>query len=317
MIKICFCGDVMLGRLVNNVLERDNFKYVWGSTLKIWKKADFRIINLECVISSKGKKWKPFKKVFHFRASLKAINCLKVAKIDCVCLANNHTLDYGKEAFLEMLNILKINKIGYCGAGKNFEEAKRPFEKKVRNNLIKIFNFTDNMPEWKANKNNAGINFIRIDEKSAEDILKYSGNEDSIKILSLHWGPNMLRYPLQNHIQFAEKLIKSFKIIFGHSSHLFQPIQVFGNNVCIYDCGDFIDDYYVDPFLRNDETFLFLAYFKNSFLKKLKLFPCLISNMQVNLAKGELAKVICKKMVEISKIFGTKFEFKKNLTIKF
>ena len=45
--KILFTGDVMLGRLLNNVINWENYKYVWGDTLNIIRGADLAII---CVI---------------------------------------------------------------------------------------------------------------------------------------------------------------------------------------------------------------------------------------------------------------------------
>lgn len=50
-------GDVMLGRLVNSVLDNDAYTYVWGDTIDIIRNADLSLINLECVISSKGTEW--------------------------------------------------------------------------------------------------------------------------------------------------------------------------------------------------------------------------------------------------------------------
>ena len=35
--QILFTGDVMLGRLVNNVFANNEFTYVWGNTINIIK----------------------------------------------------------------------------------------------------------------------------------------------------------------------------------------------------------------------------------------------------------------------------------------
>jgi len=64
--KILFTGDVMLGRLLNNVLNRKNYMYIWGDTLDIIRNANLSLINLECAISSKGREWNKTFKVFHF-----------------------------------------------------------------------------------------------------------------------------------------------------------------------------------------------------------------------------------------------------------
>lgn len=69
-----------------------------------YKKADLRLVNLECVIAKDGIPWDKTPKVFFFRADPHAIDVLKIAEVNYVSLANNHTLDFGEEALLEMIN---------------------------------------------------------------------------------------------------------------------------------------------------------------------------------------------------------------------
>ena len=175
--QILFTGDVMLGRLVNNVLANNEFTYVWGDTIDIIKGADFSLINLECSISSRGKEWNKTFKVFHFRANPDAINVLNSAAIDYVALANNHILDYDVEALLDTVDLLTKNNIFHSGAGKNLEEAMEPafMKKKLKiksskinsnynydceenNNskntiTIGVISLTDNEPQWEAKGN--------------------------------------------------------------------------------------------------------------------------------------------------------------------
>ena len=113
----------MLGRLVNSVLSKSNYAYVWGDTIDIIRNADISLINLECVIASTGTEWNKTFKLFHFRSHPEAIEVLKAASIDYVSLANNHTLDYDIEALIEMLNLLDKNKIAHSGAGRDLNEA--------------------------------------------------------------------------------------------------------------------------------------------------------------------------------------------------
>src|SRR5512143_1036996 len=96
--KLLFVGDVMLGRLVNDMLKDEPPEYPWGDTLRVFREADFRAANLECVMSDVGEPWSATYKVFHFRTDSKNVEVLKKARIDFVSLANNHTLDFGYEA---------------------------------------------------------------------------------------------------------------------------------------------------------------------------------------------------------------------------
>ena len=64
--------------------------------------ADIRIGNLECVVATGGD---PADKNFTFRAHPRTLPVLK-RHFDAVALANNHSGDYGRAAFAEMLGLL-------------------------------------------------------------------------------------------------------------------------------------------------------------------------------------------------------------------
>ena len=80
-LKLVFVGDVMLGRLVNDALERVSAEYPWGDTTAIFRQADWRACNLECVISDRGTPWGMTPKEFHFRSDGKNVAVLKAAGI--------------------------------------------------------------------------------------------------------------------------------------------------------------------------------------------------------------------------------------------
>jgi len=65
--------------------------------------------------------------------------------------------------------------------------------------------------------------------------------------------------------------------------------------------------------LRNDRSFFYKVCVDTSGIKKVKLIPLLISNMQVNMAEGENIKEAEKKIKKLSAQFSTKID---NLIIK-
>jgi poly-gamma-glutamate capsule biosynthesis protein CapA/YwtB (metallophosphatase superfamily) len=297
--QILFAGDVMLGRLVNEVLANAQFTYVWGDTIDIIKRADFSLINLECPVSSKGKEWNKTIKVFHFRANLDAIQVLNSASIDYVSLANNHILDYDIEALLDTLDILDKNNISHSGAGRNLKEAMKPaiIEKKLKpkpsnnhdsyynvdneeannndsKNTIRIglISLTDNEPDWEAKYDQAGINYIptALDPDRyyyrLQNYIENAKKQSDLVIVSSHVGPHFRETPSMKYVNFAHKIIDfGADIYWGHSNHMPQGIELYkhndNNKIILYDCGDFIDDYAIDSNYRNDLSFIFLLHF--------------------------------------------------------
>src|SRR5574339_575647 len=116
----------MLGRLVDQHVIRNRSvrpEALWGDVLPVMVSADCRVINLECMISTRGEEWHPATKAFHFRAGLRAVDFLKAARIDGVTLANNHVLDYGAEALSDCLHMLDQAGIKRPGAGNPLDES--------------------------------------------------------------------------------------------------------------------------------------------------------------------------------------------------
>ena len=84
----------------------------------------------------------------------------------------------------------------------------------------------------------------------------------------------MRERPPQEFIDFAHALIDlGVDLIHGHSAHIFQGVEVYKGKIILYDTGDFIDDYAVDPYLRNDRSFLFLIECSHKRIQRLTLLP--------------------------------------------
>lgn len=313
--KILLIGDIMLGRLVNEVLQQESPDYPWGDTLDIFKKADLRICNLECVISDKGQPWTITPKVFHFRTDRKNIAVLKKARINMVSLANNHVLDYEEEALLDMLEILDRKGIEHAGAGINLVEASSlavleiPGQKGVFK--VGMIAFTDNEPQWEVG-NQPGVFYVPIDleDKRAQVLIKEIGKakkDVDFLIVSAHWGPNWGYRPESQHIPFAKALIDAgADIVFGHSAHVFQGVEIYKGKPILYSTGNFIDDYAVDEIEKNDQSFVFVVETEGNRIKGLKLYPTVIRNMQARKAQGDEKVEIIAKMKDLCNEFDIK-----------
>ena len=119
----------------------------------------------------------------------------------------------------------------------------------------------------------------------------------------------MRERPTQEFIDFAHAMIDAgVDIIHGSRAHIIQPIEVYNNKLIMYDTGDFVDDYRVDPVLRNDQALFYEVHMEKendkTSIVKLNLTPLLISNMQVNLATGKDKQQITERIKNLSAEFG-------------
>lgn len=304
---IGLAGDTMLGRSVNKTIAKKGYAYPWGNILPILKQTDLNLINLENTFTTSMKK---LPKVFNFKSNPGNIQSLKQANITVVNLANNHILDFGDEGFFDTIKALDSVDIKHVGAGENQQKAKQAAIITKNNIKIGIIGYTDNEPGWKAQTNKPGINYIKVgDIATIQQDVNIIRRQVDLLIVTIHWGPNMRQRPNQEFINFAHAIIDSgVDIIHGHSAHIFQGIEVYHNKLIMYDTGDFVDDYAVDPLLRNDQGLFFIVTVTKTGIKKVELIPLLISDFQVNYAKGRQKKEILDRIKTLSAKFGTKIE---------
>jgi len=308
-IVIGFAGDVMVGRLVNDYLTHVPPEYLWGDVLPLMLSTDLNIINLEAALTYSERE---VAKVFNFKADPTKVEVLKVADIDVVNLANNHVLDYDKEGLLETLSTLEAADILYTGAGEVLASTKKPVVVTSCGMKIGILGVTDNEPGWKATGSTPGIHYIDIGDIGAikKDIAGLKENVDVV-IMTMHWGPNMRERPTRSFVDFAHQLVDcGVDIIHGHSAHIFQGIEIYRGKLIMYDTGDFVDDYYVDPYLRNDRSFFFLVEVDRQGFRSLQLIPTCISSFQVNMAQDVDLMETMERMRLLSREFKTPLEVK-------
>ena len=306
-VVIGFAGDVMIGRTVDPVISREGYLYVWGDVLPVLRSTDVNIINLETTLTTSNKK---VPKVFNFKAAPDKVKSLTEAHITIANIANNHILDYSEEGMTETIHTLEKAGILYAGAGMNSDEAAKPVILEKKKFRIGLLGFTDNEPGWEAGTDKSGTNYINVSnethrQRSLEAIEKLRKQVD-IVIVSLHWGPNMREAPSKPFVAFAHEMIEhGADIIHGHSAHIFQAIEVYKNKLILYDTGDFVDDYVVNPVLKNNHSFFYKVEISNEGIENLELIPVLISNYQVNLAEKESYEWSMKRVQQLSSPFGT------------
>ena len=308
MVRIGLAGDTMIGRLVNIAISERGYSYPWGNILSLLSSTDLNLVNLETTLTTSID---VVPKTFNFKADPDKVQTLQIGNIHAVNIANNHILDFGESGLIETIQTLNYAGIAHVGAGINIQEAKRPIIYAKNGIRIGIIGYADYPQEWAATDTKPGINYIQIGDVSPikKDIADIRKKVDLL-ILSIHWGPNMRQRPTQEFRDFAHAIIDAgVDILHGHSAHVFQGIEQYGDGLILYDTGDFVDDYAVTQSLRNDWALFFeiTAEKKDAKvkIKQLKLVPLFISNMQVNKAEGLTAAKILEKIRLLSQEFNT------------
>lgn len=350
-VTLFLAGDVMTGRGVDQVLPHPgdpqlfedyvmsaadyvtlaeaangpipwpvDFAYVWGDALaELDRRAPaVRLINLETAVTTSAA---PEPKGINYRMNPKNVPVLNAARVDCCSLANNHVLDWGVPGLVETLDTLAGTGIEQVGAGRTQAEAAAPALLPVPGGRVIVFAFgapSSGVPRtWAATADRPGVSFLAdLKERTIAAIgeaVQAHERDGDIVVVSLHWGGNWGYEIPRDRILFARGLIDraGVDIVFGHSAHHRQAIEVHNGKLILYGCGDFIDDYEgirgYEAY-RDDLVLMYLPTVRqdDGTLEQLHMVPYQIRKMRLNRAKPHDAAWLADVLTREGHRFGTR-----------
>ncbi|KAJ5697773.1 hypothetical protein N7488_011457 [Penicillium malachiteum] len=128
---------------------------------------------------------------------------------------------------------------------------------------VHVYSASDHPQDWASIPT---FHFIDYSESTRERLkilcmesgMKSNSSESdarpALKIFSVHWGPNYSWSPSDRIRSLAHFLVDEcdVDIVYGHSSHHVQGVEVYHGNIILYGCGDFVNDYVFRETFRND-----------------------------------------------------------------
>lgn len=258
-VAIGLLGDVMLGRGVGSELASGRQpEQLWAPELRaLAASLDVVICNLECAISERGAPTTLIPgKPFFFRGPPAALATLQAIGVSAVTLANNHALDFGPFALADTVETLSSAGIEIAGAGPHREAARRPAMLEAAGRRVAVVAATDHPAEYAAAPAGWGVACAALRRSPPQwllDEIAAARRRCDLVIAFPHWGPNMVVRPAAWQREAAAALQDAgAHLVAGHSAHLFGGVQWTRAGPILYDLGDALDDYIVDPALRND-----------------------------------------------------------------
>jgi poly-gamma-glutamate synthesis protein (capsule biosynthesis protein) len=280
-VSLFLCGDVMLGRGVDQLLPhpldpaipeayvrdardyialaeaahgvvpRDGgFGYPWGEALALLRAAapQVRIVNLETAVTTYDG-FVPGKAV-HYRMHPANLPALSVVRPDVCVLANNHVLDYGRRGLADTLAALSGAGLPCVGAGADLREAGAPVTLRPRPGVgLAVFGLaasSSGVPrDWAATAARSGVH--HAGDTAVPRLLaavaerKRAGD---LVVVSVHMGSNWGYVPARSDRGLAHALIDAgADVVHGHSSHHPRPVEVHRGRLVLHGCGDLVNDY--------------------------------------------------------------------------
>lgn len=240
-ITIVFTGDVLLDRGVKPVIEKNGVKDLFRGVSHHFNNADFVVINLECPITDTAS---PVNKKYIFRADSKCAEGLKQAGVTHCALANNHTMDQGRQGLQSTVHHLESVGIATVGYGLTLKERISPTLIHKKGINVALFNSCPlRVENWQNIENTPDINQADCSTLAKEICNFKDQHSDYYVVAILHWGTEFISTPsLTQRYAAAELVSAGADLIIGHHPHVIQPMDTIGKVPVFYSLGNFVFD---------------------------------------------------------------------------
>lgn len=286
-VTLAFAGDILFDTnyaIMGPVsASGDISEGVRPEVIERMQAADVMMLNNEFAYSDRGAPTEG--KQFTFRARPAAVSYLNDMGVDLVSLANNHAYDYGPDALVDTLDILREAEIPYVGAGRDINEARKPVYYILGDLKIAFVSATQierlDMPDTKeATETSPGVFRCWNGSKLLETIREADANSDFV-VAYIHWGTeNQAELDWAQLKQAPELVEAGADLIIGDHPHCLQPIGVIQGVPVIYSLGNFWFN------SKTLDTCMVEAVIDETGIVSCQFVPCLQSGCRTTLLQG-------------------------------
>ena len=217
-------GDVTFGESVGPAIADHGGAYPWafvGSTLR---DADITVGNLETAVSTRGV---AAVKEFTFRGPPAALVPMRdVAGFDVLTLANNHTVDFGRDALLDTVKAVHAAGIRTIGAGATDLQARRPAVVEAGGLRVAFLGYSDVNP-YGFNATSTSPGTAKADVSAITADVHAALRRADVAVCFFHWGVELHPEPNARQQQFAAACLNAgAKLVLGAHPHVLGGVAV-------------------------------------------------------------------------------------------
>lgn len=242
---LSFTGDVSLADnwfIAPKYDERGGISGILGdSMLETMKNSTFLAVNSEFTVSNRGTALSG--KMYTFRAKPERLAIYDEMGVDLAVLANNHVYDYGEDAFLDMLDAFLEYKISHIGAGKDINEASKPYFFIIGGYKFAFVAATraeKNVMTPKATETSAGT-FWCYDPTDMINLIASLRDDADFIIPIIHFGRENSHGLEGEQVSSAKAYIDAgADVVVGHHAHVLQGVEIYNGKPIIYNLGNFL-----------------------------------------------------------------------------
>ena len=166
-----------------------------------------------------------------------------------VCLANNHTFDFGDDGFEETIRALERHDIAYFGAGSEVDNFNNPLRLRIEDQNVALMGYVCQSTNPASGTGSYGAAPLEL-ERIQRDIDSAKRADNCRVVISIHWGIEQFWLPKPEDIKLAKSILHAgADLIIGHHPHCVQPVWNHQNKKVFFSLGNacFPDFNYLRP----------------------------------------------------------------------
>ena len=241
-LNVIFTGDILLDRGVRRVINQHGVDHLFSDGIdSVFRSAQVVVGNLECPAT---KIEAPVFKQYIFRGEPEWLEALKRHGITHLNLANNHSIDQGREGLIDTYQNILAAGMTPLGAGENMQQAAAPVLLASAPRKVWL------VPSLRLALENYAYLPDKpcVSQEPMDSLLQRvfrlrQADSTAVIIVSLHWGGEHTLEPVPRQRHDAHMLIRAgADVLICHHTHTLQTVEDYHGHMIYYSIGNFIFD---------------------------------------------------------------------------
>jgi len=232
-------GDITFGEQVGPAIEQYGASYPWIWIAPTLRGADITTGNLETAVTTRGE---AAIKQYTFRGRPSFLPPLHtLAGLDVLTLANNHTVDFGRDGLMDTIRAVHAAGMQTIGAGANDRLARRPALVVAGGLRVALLGYSDVNPAgFPATAALPGT--ARADTAAITADVHAALRRADVAVCFFHWGVELRAQPDSRQRMLASACLNAgARLVLGAHPHVLGPVSRPGRHSLVaWTLGNFV-----------------------------------------------------------------------------
>jgi len=241
-VSIVFTGDILLDRGVRETIGRHGVDHLFSENVdSVLHSSQIVVGNLECPATTIKA---PVFKRYIFRGEPQWLTTLRQHGFTHLNLANNHSIDQGREGLTDTRrNVIEAGMVP-IGAGRNMQEAAEPvLLGSEPRNIWLVASLRLALENYAYLPDQPCVSQEPMDSLLMRVNRLRKSDPKAVIIVSLHWGGEHTLQPVPRQRLEAHQLIDAgADVLVCHHTHTLQTVEDYRGHKIYYSIGNFIFD---------------------------------------------------------------------------